>query len=306
MYNHFGKYRKLASLLLVLIIKVSFASDIPIEKLTRGPAIDSTFFSEFKAVLYELRGEYYRKALELVVYKADTELIDEKYEWLTLYNFCFDLNDTTAKCFSKDINSDWADEIIIIGIGEGKNAEMAVIYSLADSIKELARFEDISGFRLKDLDGDNIPELIFRDNSFTGMYVEGYGAPRPPVIWKWGEEGYQVANFKFSDYIISEFEKYHPLDSIKSYDQWQCEFGIPHCHDQYLRYLFQYTVTYFFAGQYRVAWNIIKEFVPESFPVRKHSRFSITNHTYSPYWDDIEQSISLLQCLTTWRYIKEI
>jgi hypothetical protein len=294
MYGRIWTIGKSTFAIAILIILSGLSSNLPAAELTRGAALDSIFFSEFKAVYYELRADYIRKSLELVIYKNDVETISEKYEWLTLFNFCFDLNDTTAKCFSKDINSDGTQEFIIIGIGERKNTDMAVIYSLADSISELARFEDINGFHLKDLDSDKIPELIFKDNSFKGMYVEGYGAPRPPVIWQRGDEGYKIANFKYSDYIINEFEKYHPRDSIKSYDEWVSDFGIPYCHDQYLRYVFQYTVTYFFAGQYRAAWDIINKYIPKSFTIRRHSRFDITyNQKYSPYWDDIEQSNKL-------------
>ncbi len=262
------------------------AGEIP-----RRLTIDSVEFNSYKALLNEIRETtYMRKTLEMVIYKDNREMTRDSYEWIGLHDFCD--GETPSGCYLKDINGDGIGEVILRGIGEGNRFDMAVIYSLGDTASELARFEEISGFYINDLDGDSIPELIFQDNSFVGMYIETIGAPRPTVIWRWEDGRYKIANFKYSEFLLGEFEKRFPEDSIKTMDQYQTNFGIPQGKFQYQRYLFNYLVNYFFAGRYDKAWSVYQRYLPKELPIRKHARFYLMS-SLGLYWEAMEESNKL-------------
>jgi len=117
-----------------------------------------------------------------------------------------------------DINRDGLDEIAVRHFSGGANCCFGVnIYSLSDTVALIFSHEPdyYESFDIVDLDQDSVLEIITHDTYF-GLWMGLYKHYTPPLIWRWKDGKYNLANNDFSDYALKDLN----LTDITRNDFW--------------------------------------------------------------------------------------
>ena len=144
----------------------------------------------------------------------------KRWPFMDIYNFRFDPQGRAKPCHFRDITGDSTTEVIFICYSGGNNAaEDVYVYSM-DSIGTLiAGFENLDKgpWFPKDIDNDNIPEMIFRSQHYLCWRYGCSGSPAPYLVWKWNGFEYKLANLKLSDEILRILYGINCDDFISAY-----------------------------------------------------------------------------------------
>jgi len=204
---------------------------------------------------------------------------------------------TTTAVYLKDINKDGLDEIILIGHTEenGDCCNHISIHNLnGTNMKDIIRFEskEADSIFLKDLDNDLIPELFFQDANFVGWNAPAEQSPMPLLVWKWDGSTYDLANFKFADYLVKQ-AKANDLKKLKKQIDTRVKEYDP--DDEYKKYpppmLWGVMLDYIYAGQKATADSLFEQYWPKEIPGKQefYNQFE-KQYKSSIHWGMIEKS----------------
>lgn len=263
--------------------------------------IDSVIIdSKYAMAKYEITGTAGATrgniAEQLVIYLNGQPMIFTGSKSIKLHNF--NKNDKNANPnYARDINGDGFKEIIILGhTGLGSCCNHLAFHTLSDSVViDLGIFElkDLGEYQLKDLDKDSIPELIFSDPHFVKWNTSFSSSPHPTIIWKWHENKYKAANYKFSKYLAEQItkENYKNLEKAikrrveKEYDPQHEFYKYPPSE------LWGLMLDYIYCNQSDKAKSIFDQYWPKEIPGKDefYEEFQ-AKYKSSDYWKDINRS----------------
>lgn len=279
---------------------VSAAFSQPSSRFTRVP-IDSVQIDGYRAVRMELRTADGEKATEeLSLFKGDKKVMSSFGHNIALYNFGSAGPDSTGKLFAKDINGDSLPEAFITAFTEsGFCCNYLSIISLGDELSEIARFElkETDIFYLEDIDGDSIPELLFRDPGFIEWHSYTFeDAPRPLLIWKWREGQYILANNEFSGYLTDQIQAEDLQKLDKQVKQWQKQAeksgtDAPSTENTPPPELLEVVLDYYYAGMDTTADSLLDANWPENIPGKEEFHGELLDQlNQSPYWKNLHEN----------------
>lgn len=260
-------------------------------------ARDTIWLNEYKAVIYDVYDEDGEKKSEMMTLFKDTRLVNSfGSKTVSLYNFGTSADSAKGEKYRKDINNDGIDEIITIGFtGSGNCCNIITIASLNSNYVELNQFNlrEIEVFYFEDLDNDSIPELIFRDAAFINWQAPFDESPKPLLIWKWLNYSYKLANFKFSDYLLSKItdEDFQELEKLikvrveKEYDPEHKYYNTPPPR------LWGIMLEYIYADKSEKADSIFNQYWPEEIPGKDDFYRDFQSRLEKgPYWSQLKKS----------------
>ncbi len=173
--------------------------------------VDTIYFSGYMAINFSVRASNEENWFEneWEVYLCDKKLLTSfrYYPGPDLYNFNYDPNGVKKPRYLEDINGDKKGEMIFVVESGGSGGDMSAFIYVLDTIAvKIADFGALDGelraFRLEDIDGDGISEVVFGDNHFN-YWPYGNGAMASvSLVWKWDGKIYRLANFKLGKEII--------------------------------------------------------------------------------------------------------
>ena len=258
---------------------------------------DSISLGNYVAVLYEIFNKEGDQKLneEISIYR-DGKIAASAYSpEVSLYNFA--QGDKKAKpVYMKDINKDGYNEVIIIGrMGEGNCCYHAGLHRLKPS-----KFEDITRFDLKqtkdlyleDIDKDSIPEIVFADANFAEWHAPLEKSPMPVLIWKWQDNDYRIANYKFADYLAKKLKKDDLAKLSQAMKKSVSEYK---ADDMYKKYpsplLWSYMLDYIYANKQAKADSIFNDYWPKEIPGKDAFYYEFKKHLEDGfYWEGLQKS----------------
>lgn len=181
---------------------------------------DSIYVAGYKAIYYRSTINDSIPQFEWGVFLCDTKILAtvESNTKIDIYNFCNNPPCRIISCNLGDINNDGNGEVIFSIPDTGNNERVTTyIYSLNTEARQIGVFNGItrghSGIRFKDLDGDQVPELIFKDLNYQSWHYRYSESPAPYLVWKWDGQQYRLSNFKLARGILKYLYDINP-DSI--------------------------------------------------------------------------------------------
>ena len=278
----------------------SAAFSQPSSRFTRVP-LDSVQIDGYRAVRTELKPADGGEATEeLSLFKGDKKVMSSFGHNIALYNFGSAGGDSTGQLFAKDINGDSLPEAIItVFTKSGFCCNYLSIISLGDEFSEIGRFElkETDIFYLEDIDGDSIPELLFRDPGFIDWHSYTFeNAPRPLLIWKWRGGQYNLANSEFSGYLTDQIqaEDFQKLD--KQVEQWQKQAGKPGTdaasgENAPPPELLEVVLDYYYADMDSTGDSLLDANWPENIPGKEEFHGELLERlNQGPYWKNLHEN----------------
>lgn len=264
---------------------------------TKKIARDSVFFGEYKAITYEyIQPNGLKRTEELLIMKGSQRISSTFSKEISLYNFGKAASVMSEDIYAKDINNDGYNEIVTAGFtGKGNCCTHLTVHSLRSKIAEIGRFKlgKVRDFYLEDIDKDSLLEIISWDANFIEWNTSFDNSPKPLLIWKWHNNGYRLANFKFSDYILDKTDK-NETKELKSLIKKRVNEEYDPNH-KYLKYppskLWGIMLDYIYAGKPEKAESIFNKYWPEKIPGKEDFYKKFQEHLKeSNYWSALKRS----------------
>ncbi len=199
------------SFALYSVNSVLFAQDYEFTGYDRIAA-DTVELGAYYAILFDHYDHGHKSYLnnEIGIFKGQDELItiDEGgASFADLRGF------DSTRCknpYFCDINADGKREFLISYYTGGANCCFgAYLYSVGDTLELQFHIEpNLRDYSLIDLDKDRIPEFVYFDNLFA-HWQDCYRCYLPLLIWRWDGEKYRLANYRYSDYILKDYDLAH-------------------------------------------------------------------------------------------------
>ncbi len=280
-YRCFGQYEVkinvrhliLFNTLLLLGIIHSICSGQDFDPFALKASEDTVFLGDYIAVRYNYVDSLGRRTSitnELVFYKGSKEVLAITEGASSIDNLCSYDPQSSESCFLRDINADGFDEVLVAYFTGGANCCFgANLYSIDGSLKLIFRIEpNLREFELIDLENDQIPEFIFVDETFA-HWKDTYKVYLPRLIWRWDGEKYRLANFKFSDHILQDFD----LTNLKS------------------EYFWSKIITLYYAGKFELADSLFNAWGSPIFS-DKGTEYKLFKEQfeYGEYWQELLES----------------
>jgi len=179
---------------------------------------DTVFLGDYTAVLFDYvdsAGHVTSVTNELAIYKNGVEKVVLREGGHSIENLCAFDSAILDNCKIRDINGDGIKEIMVAFFTGGANCCFgANLYTAGDSFRLVFRIEpNLRPFDLVDLEKDGVPEIAFRDETFA-HWKDTYRVYLPLLIWKWDGEKYRLANFRFSDHVLQDYQKHDPCGDL--------------------------------------------------------------------------------------------
>lgn len=260
------------NLIWVVVISMILAARLSAQTGVNREIRETINLGDFTAIIYNVEDlKSGRIHDEMLLKKGNSPAMSTMSKSIELYDFNSGDKKAKTKQYMKDINRDGINDIIIIGYtGLGKCCYQVSIHSLKPVVEEIGRFDmqAVDKFQLKDLDGDSIPEFIFRDSDFGKWNTPTYeDSPMPLLIWKYDGKSYRVANYKFSKYLLKQISTKELAElpdlakaSNATYDP----------NDDYLKYpspkLWGVMLDYIYAGKPEMAEKVFDDNWPSKIP----------------------------------------
>lgn len=185
---------------------------------------------------------------ELVIYKNGKEQLVIPTLASAVDNFCSYVSIECEDCFCCDINADGKQDFLISFFTGGANCCFgAYLYSIGDTLElEFEIDANLRQFTLTDLDDDHIPEFIYYDDLFA-HWQDCYKCYFAPLIWRWDGEKYRLANYRYSEYILRDYD----LSDLPCGDSWET------------------IITLYYAGKSNIADSLFNACWPLNDPEKK-------------------------------------
>ncbi|MCP4580159.1 MAG: hypothetical protein GY839_00975 [candidate division Zixibacteria bacterium] len=259
---------------------------------------DSVTIGRYTAITYEsvsFEGEKLHE--ELMIKLGPSPAMSTMSKSIQLYNFGSDADDPSGASYTKDLNGNGTDDIIVVGhTGLGSCCNHISIHSLDEKfLTEIGRFKllDVDVFYLEDLDKDSLPEIIFRDANFGKWNAPFDESPMPLLIWKWYEGKYRLANIKFSDYLKGKRDKDNPK-KLKKLTETRMEKEYDPKHEFYRfppSLLWGMMLDYIYAGDAEAADSLFNAEWPKEIPGKQEFYDSFQAQLKKGiYWPEIGRS----------------
>jgi hypothetical protein len=178
---------------------------------------DTIELGQYMAVIYDYvdsAGHVTSVVGKLVIFKNSIEeLVSEDGGGIS--NLCAYDASRLENCYIRDINGDGLDDILVSIYTGGANCCFgANLYSVGDSLRLIFHIEpNLRYFELVDLEQDHIPEFIVGDENFA-HWKDTYREFMPILIWRWDGDKYRLANSRFPDYVMQEYNAADPCDNL--------------------------------------------------------------------------------------------
>ncbi len=259
---------------------------------------DSVTLGQYTAITYDVIGPDKKvDHEEFLLRLGRAPAMSTMCKTVWLYDFAKDTPGSKGPVYSKDINHNGIDEIIVFGnTGLGNCCSHASIHALEDKIARDVGQLDIkysNDFSFKDLDKDSIPEIIFKDPTFGEWKAPLEKSPMPLTIWEWHDGRYRLANYRFSDYLLKEITKADLKKLDKQMKQWaEKDYKAdPELYKNPPVKLWEVMLDYIYAGKYDTADSLFKAKWPEQIPGQKEFNGEFQRQLRSgEYWQDLEKS----------------
>jgi len=260
--------------------------------------VDTIYFSGYTGINYKVYEDENWWEHEVEISLGDKVLLTSMkwYPSPDLYNFCNDPNWSDSVCYLRDINNDQIPEVIINVVSGGNNGcESNYIYTIDTIATLIGNFNGVetklNALRLQDIDGDNIPELLFNDMNFT-CWPEGCaGAPAPLLIWKWTGQEYKLANFKFRNFLTDVRSWKDEEDLRKSINSWIKVFYNKPGYSAFPPFIADVMLDYIYMGEYQKADNVFYDLWPKMVDGETQAYNDIWNHAKnSHFWQELQES----------------
>jgi len=259
---------------------------------------DSVTLGQYTAIIYEVTGpDKQVDHEEFLLRLGRAPAMSTMSKTVKLYDFAKDTPGLKSPKYSKDINHDGIDEIIVIGhTGLGNCCSHASIHALGEKIaNDVGRLElkYTDEFSFKDLDKDSIPEILFKDPTFGEWNAPLEKSPMPMTIWKWHDGRYQLANYRFSDYLLKEITKADLKeldDRMKNWAEKDYKEN-PELYKNPPVKLWEVMLDYIYAGKIETADSLFEAKWPEQISGQnKFNREFQTKLRSGVHWQDLEKS----------------
>jgi hypothetical protein len=296
MKNIFTSFSKCNILILALIGAISIYSISAGQDDTVRVAIDTLYFNNYFAIKNKLLLEEYWFEFEWDIFYKDKKILTSPsyFPIVDIQNLSCYSHIPNDSCHCKDITGDDICEIIIsIPSGGNNGAEDIFIYSLDSTANSIGKFDGLNKIfgSLRNIDGDSIPEVIFYDLQFD-CWPEGcFGAPRPMLIWKWTGNGYKLANFEFSSYLLESKGWKDEPDIKKTIQWWVVTFYKKPGYAEFPPLIAHVMIEYIYAGKFAEADSAFNAIWPSEVDGKDIYHKEIWDLVKSgPFWDDLLKS----------------
>jgi hypothetical protein len=228
---------------------------------------------------------------QIVIYHRSESLLSVRENRVGLVDFCYSYARDLENCFMTDLNADGFMElgVYILPNDDGHGNRLALYTIKGDTVTLDNEFIiGTSAPYFDDLDRDSIPEIIFHDSYFYYLHLA-----TPPLVWKWHDNHYRQANFKFPDYLLpgtrnawerDELQVSGNRDSfIYSSGNWST--------NSHPRALASMMLKYIYAGHTAKADSVLDYYWQEYVPGREIFKNDLwTIILADPYWLEVSQS----------------
>lgn len=177
------------------------------------------------------------------------------------YNFGIAELESGGEVMGCDITGDGTPKIALTDeLGRQGGGEL-LVFECADQFRLIADVESWGTFpRLKDLDGDGIPELIVSDNAFYHWPVCMDGEPMPEVILRWRDGKYVAAK----DLMLKPAPAVDELNAraaqLRASPEWDWESGwAPEA-------LWTNALALMYGGHEALGWKFVEDAWKPGFP----------------------------------------
>ena len=223
------------------------------------------------------------------------------WQFMGMWNFCYNTRQNSPECYFKDINGDSKDEVIF-GYASGGNdgREDTEIYSIdSTAAKRIAFFDGLEkcagSIWINDLDNDSIGELIVNSRHYECWKAGCAGSRAPLLVWKWDGERYRMANKKLSEQILRVINKIDP-DSVvgrfvASDDRISKGEYDPKDWDKYPLWLLGIMLDLIYVGEDVKADSVFEICWPDSILYKREFYIEAkTRVKLDPFWPEIVES----------------